>query len=680
MSDPTVEPGASTPNRQDHQSAESAPPANAESTPVASSEPVRSGEQSSSAGAGGASASESETSSGGDGVNRPRRRRGSRGGRNRNRSGGAQGNSGNAATTESDTADGQPPASSDAADGGDRPNQRVQPRPSDSAGADDVVAAKPQIGDSRPAPEADGADASPKAEGQASGQPRSGNRRRRGGRGRGGGGGGQQQGQNAQKAQNAPQGEQSQNTQPNQQKGQQRKGVAPKPVEAILGGDAPDLDDETLEKRKGRERNGRPVGRYMMAVSVRPEATQIAVLEGRNLIEHYVSRPADDVAQIHGNIYLGKVQNVLPGMEAAFVDIATPKNAVLYRGDVQFDADDVEGAAANARIEQILKPRQTIICQVTKNPIAHKGARLTQEVSLPGRFVVLIPNSSTYGISKRLDDGERRRLRNILDKVKPPQHGVIVRTAAEGVTSEEISSDVRRLLSQWEQIENLANTTQAPALLYREPDMAVRVIREEFSDNYRSVVIDDQALYSDVHEYVSSISPALADRIEFYDRSTEPLSIFERHHVHEQVHKALDRKVWLPSGGSLIIEHTEALTVIDVNTGKNVGSKSLEETVYRNNLEAAVEIAKQLRLRDIGGIIVIDFIDMEIKGNRDDVVKVFREALARDKTRTQVFDISELGLVEMTRKRIGEGLLESFATQCPDCEGRGVQVDPDLLV
>ena len=649
MSDPTVEPGASTPNRQDHQSAQSAPSANAESTPTASSEPARTVAQSGPEGSGGASASEGEASPSEDGVNRPRRRRGSRGGRNRNRSGGAQNNSGNASSTE-------------------------------TASADDPVAPKPQIGDSRPAPEPDEADTSPKDEGQASGQPRSGNRRRRGGRGRGGGGGGQQQGQNAEKAQNAQQGQQTQNVQPNQQKGQQRKGVAPKPVEAILGGDGPDLDEETLEKRKGRERNGRPVGRYMMAVSVRPEATQIAVLEGRNLIEHYVSRPADDVAQIHGNIYLGKVQNVLPGMEAAFVDIATPKNAVLYRGDVQFDADDVEGAAANARIEQILKPRQTIICQVTKNPIAHKGARLTQEVSLPGRFVVLIPNSSTYGISKRLDDGERRRLRNILDKVKPPQHGVIVRTAAEGVTSEEISSDVRRLLSQWEQIENLANTTQAPALLYREPDMAVRVIREEFSDNYRSVVIDDEALYKDVHDYVSSISPALADRIEYYDRSTEPLSIFERHHVHEQVHKALDRKVWLPSGGSLIIEHTEALTVIDVNTGKNVGSKSLEETVYRNNLEAAVEIAKQLRLRDIGGIIVIDFIDMEIKGNRDDVVKVFREALARDKTRTQVFDISELGLVEMTRKRIGEGLLESFAAQCPDCEGRGVQVDPDLLV
>ncbi|CAB4724520.1 unannotated protein [freshwater metagenome] len=672
MSDPTVEPGASTPNRQDHQSAESAPSANTESTPNAATEPGRSGGQPSSSGTGEANGSDGETSPSGDGVNRPRRRRGSRGGRNRNRSGGGQSNSANGV---SDAADGESSSADSGAESGELAKPRAQ-RPSEAA-----AAPKPQIGDSRPAPESEGAEATPKAEGQASGQPRSGNRRRRGGRGRGGGGGGgQQQGQNAQNAQNAQQGQQSQNAQQNQPKGQQRKSGAPKPVEAILGGDGPDLDDETLEKRKGRERNGRPVGRYMMAVSVRPEATQIAVLEGRNLIEHYVSRPADDVAQIHGNIYLGKVQNVLPGMEAAFVDIATPKNAVLYRGDVQFDADDVEGSAANARIEQILKPRQTIICQVTKNPIAHKGARLTQEVSLPGRFVVLIPNSSTYGISKRLDDGERRRLRNILDKVKPPQHGVIVRTAAEGVTSEEISSDVRRLLSQWEQIENLANTTQAPALLYREPDMAVRVIREEFSDNYRSVVIDDEALYRDVHDYVSSISPALADRIEFYDRSTEPLSIFERHHVHEQVHKALDRKVWLPSGGSLIIEHTEALTVIDVNTGKNVGSKSLEETVYRNNLEAAIEIAKQLRLRDIGGIIVIDFIDMEIKGNRDDVVKVFREALARDKTRTQVFDISELGLVEMTRKRIGEGLLESFATQCPDCEGRGVQIDPDLLV
>jgi len=619
-----------------------------------------------------------EGASSGEGANRPRRRRGSRGGRNRNRSGGGQSGAANA----SGPTDGDDTGSPDLDRQPDElPKRTSQNRPRDVVAAEEALVKKPQIGDSRPAPAADAAEVSdaPKSEGQGGGQTRSGNRRRRGGRGRGGSGG-QQQGQSTSQGQSALPSGQGQNAGQQNKGQQQKKGAAPRPVEAILGGDGPDLDDETLEKRKGRERKGRPVGRYMMAVSVRPEATQIAVLEGRNLIEHYVSRPADDVAQIHGNIYLGKVQNVLPGMEAAFVDIATPKNAVLYRGDVQFDAEDVEGGASNARIEQILKPRQTIICQVTKNPIAHKGARLTQEVSLPGRFVVLIPNSSTYGISKRLDDGERKRLRNILDKVKPPQHGVIVRTAAEGVTSEEISSDVRRLLSQWDQIEALANSAQAPALLYREPDMAVRVIREEFNDNYRSVVIDDEALFNDVHDYVSSISPALADRIEYYDRSAEPLSIFERHHVHEQVHKALDRKVWLPSGGSLIIEHTEALTVIDVNTGKNVGSKSLEETVYRNNLEAAIEIAKQLRLRDIGGIIVIDFIDMEIKGNRDDVVRVFRDALARDKTRTQVFDISELGLVEMTRKRIGEGLLESFATQCPDCEGRGVQIDPDLLV
>lgn len=676
MSDQTVDPGDSTPNNQSRPQPDTASSGAAESLPQATNEsrPATDSSPSSTSADSTASVSPDGTPSG-DGGNRPRRRRGSRGGRNRNRSGGGQ--SGANAMTSTDNDDTGAPDLERQPD--ELPKRVSQNRPRDTAAAEEALVKKPQIGDSRPAPAAESTEAdsgdgdASKAEGQGGGQARSGNRRRRGGRGRGGGG--QQQGQNTQ------QGPSDQQGQSGQQKGQQqKKGGTPRPVEAILGGDGPDLDDETLEKRKGRERKGRPVGRYMMAVSARPEATQIAVLEGRNLIEHYVSRPADDVAQIHGNIYLGKVQNVLPGMEAAFVDIATPKNAVLYRGDVQFDAEDVEGGSSNARIEQILKPRQTIICQVTKNPIAHKGARLTQEVSLPGRFVVLIPNSSTYGISKRLDDSERKRLRNILDKVKPPQHGVIVRTAAEGVTSEEISSDVRRLLSQWDQIEALANSAQAPALLYREPDMAVRVIREEFNDNYRSVVIDDEALFNDVHDYVSSISPALADRIEHYDRSTEPLSIFERHHVHEQVHKALDRKVWLPSGGSLIIEHTEALTVIDVNTGKNVGSKSLEETVYRNNLEAAVEIAKQLRLRDIGGIIVIDFIDMEVKGNRDDVVRVFRDALARDKTRTQVFDISELGLVEMTRKRIGEGLLESFADQCPDCEGRGVRIDPDLLI
>jgi ribonuclease E len=415
-----------------------------------------------------------------------------------------------------------------------------------------------------------------------------------------------------------------------------------------------------------------------MCVQVREGVTQVAVMEGRSLIEHHVSRPADDVGQIHGNIYLGRVQNVLPGMEAAFVDIATPKNAVLYRGDVAFDPGDVE-TKDTARIEHILRPRQMILCQVTKNPIGAKGARLTQEVSLPGRFVVLIPNSKTYGISKRLNDGERKRLRSILDRVKPAEHGVILRTAAEDATEHELTADMTRLLAQWAEIEEAAKTANGPTLLYREPELAVRVIREEFNADFRSVVIDDQRLFDEVRSYVEAFNPELADRVEYFDRQSEPLSLFETHHVHEQIHKALDRKVWLPSGGSLIIEHTEALTVIDVNTGRNVGSTNLEETVFQNNLEAAQEIAHQLRLRDIGGIIVIDFIDMEIKDNRRKVVDSFRQALARDKTRTQVFDISELGLVEMTRKRIGEGLITAFAGECPECSGRGMKVDFSLL-
>jgi ribonuclease E len=444
--------------------------------------------------------------------------------------------------------------------------------------------------------------------------------------------------------------------------------------------DEPLADDDASERRRGRERKGRPVGRYLMCVHVRPEATQIAVLEGRALIEHYLSVPQDDTNQIDGNIYIGRVQNVLPGMEAAFIDIGTPKNAVLYRGDVRYDKDDlVEGGGkSDVRIEQLLRPGQTILCQVTKNPIGTKGARLTQEVSLPGRFVVLIPNSDTYGISKRLADDERKRLRRILDDVRPAGHGLIVRTAAEGASADELRRDVARLQSQWEQIDGLAKRSKAPALLYREPDMAVRVIREEFNRNYRGVVIDDQSLYEDVRSYVASISPELADRVELYDE-TDPLPMFERHHVHEQLHKALDRKVWLPSGGSIIIERTEALTVIDVNTGRNVGKSSLEETVFRNNLEAADEIARQLRLRDIGGIIVIDFIDMEIRQNREQVMRAFRDALARDKTRTQVFDISELGLVEMTRKRVSEGLIESFSSTCPMCSGRGIVLDDSLL-
>ena len=521
--------------------------------------------------------------------------------------------------------------------------------------------------------------------------PGSGNRRRRrrrgGGGGGGSGGGGSQGGSQPGSAQaQGAKTDRGQGAQGGQRSGSAGKAggaqAAPTPVEAVLvdDGGPVNLDAKTLKKRSGRQRKGKAVGRYQMNVHVDPEGqTHIAVLEGRSLIEHFVSRPADDISQIHGNIYIGRVENVLPGMEAAFIDIGTPKNAVLYRGDVHYDPEDVQEKGPQPRIEDVLKARQLILCQVTKNPIGHKGARLTQEVSLPGRFVVLVPNNGTYGISKRLPDNERKRLRNILDKVKPKEHGVIVRTAAENITAEEIERDVARLLKQWEQIDALARKQKGPALLYREPDMAVRVIREEFNKEYRAVLIDDEGLYREVHDYVAAISPALGDRVTYYDKDAETLPLFERYQVTEQLKKGLDRKVWLPSGGSLIIEHTEALTVIDVNTGRNVGSSSLEETVLHNNLEAAVEIARQLRLRDIGGIIVIDFVDMEVKANRDELVRTFKEALSRDKTRTQVFSVSELGLVEMTRKRIGEGLLESFADQCGVCHGRGVVMSSSVV-
>lgn len=549
---------------------------------------------------------------------------------------------------------------------------------------------KPQIGDSMAAGPPSEA---PTGEADGSGSNSSGAARRRRRRGRGGGGGGagaqnggsegsgggeNGAGQNPvpqTSGQNGQQGTQGTGARSQSKKPAASNRSAPQPIEAVLTDDEGPvhLDAKMTKKRSGRQRKGKATGRYQMNVHVDVDGnTHIAVLEGRSLTEHYVSRPADDVSQIHGNIYAGRVENVLPGMEAAFIDIATPKNAVLYAGDIQYDREDLDRGGERPRIENVLKNGQLLLSQVTKNPIGHKGARLTQEVSLPGRFVVLVPNSSTYGISKRLPDGERKRLRQLLDRVKPAEHGVIVRTAAENVTTEELERDVARLVGQWEQITQLFAQQNRPGLLYREPDMAVRVIREEFNTEYRAVIIDEPKLFADVHDYVSAISPTLGDRVQLYDRTVEPLPLFERYQITEQLRKGLDRKVWLPSGGSLIIEHTEALTVIDVNTGRNVGSSSLEETVFRNNLEAAVEIARQLRLRDIGGIIVVDFIDMEIKPNRDELVRVFKDALARDKTRTQVFSVSELGLVEMTRKRIGEGLLESFADQCEACAGRGV--------
>ncbi|HEX7132015.1 MAG TPA: Rne/Rng family ribonuclease [Iamia sp.] len=681
-----------TPRGSTAPSSETTPRPEPPASGAASASEAKGDRPSSSAGGGGGDATPGEGSSGGG-----RRRRGSRGGRGRSGGGGGD--------TSGETAGGRAAGGSPPGDAG--PGTSA-PRPAAEAPAGGPPA-RPKIGDTRPAPPADaggGGGAAP-TDGSGDGASPARKRRRRGGRGRGKGGqgggasgagdgrnGGSGGGGNANANGGGRQGGRGEGR--NQGGGGRQggqggggqgggRGRGQKPVQPVTAvtGTAVELDDDVLAARRGRERKGKAVGRYLMAVHVQAEATQIAILEGRSLIEHQVSRPADDISQIHGNIYLGKVQNVLPGMEAAFVDIGTPKNAVLYRSDARADddLDQPKQQRSNAKIEDMLRAKQLILCQVTKNPIAHKGARLTQEVSLPGRFVVLVPNSTTYGISKRLPDDERKRLRNILDKVRPKGHGLIVRTAAEGVTASEIEADVLRLAGQWQQIEALAERArnQGPSLLYREPDTAIRMIREELNNDFRKVVIDDRRLFEEVLDYVSSISPEMAERVEHYDAATEPLPLFEKHHIHEQLHKALDRKVWLPSGGSLIIEHTEALTVIDVNTGKNVGKSSLEQTVFANNLEAAEEVARQLRLRDIGGIIVIDFIDMEVAKNRDEVIKTFRDALARDKTRTQVFDISQLGLVEMTRKRIGEGLLESFASGCPHCEGRGVVIDTALL-
>lgn len=515
----------------------------------------------------------------------------------------------------------------------------------------------PRIGDTRPAP-ASSSEVTPSSEPRPSGS--GGGNRKRNNRGRGRGGQGQSGGS--------------------------------RPIARDLGtpveASAPELAENSdggkgrsKTRRRGSERKARGQGRYLMCVHTSGDATHIATLEGRSLVEYTVARQSDEVSQIDGNIYVGRIQNVLPGMELAFVDIGIPKNAVLYKGDVSVDRDDIDGETKpndNRRIEEILKGGQVVVCQVTKNAIGAKGARLTQEVSLPGRFAVLVPNSSTIGISKRLPDGERRRLRKIIDDVKPARHGIIIRTAAEGVSSEDLTRDVTSLVAKWDAIEAEVAKSPQPRLVYRDLDLAVRILREELNDDYRGVIIDDKELYEKVREYVVAVNPELADRVELYDRQSEDLPLFERYFVHEQLHRALDRKVFLPSGGSLIIERTEALTVVDVNTGKNVGTTNLEETVFRNNLEAAEEVARQLRLRDIGGIIVIDFIDMEAKGNREAVASALRQALSRDKTRTQVFDISELGLVEMTRKRVNEGLLESVSTACQVCDSRGFIINTGL--
>ena len=410
-----------------------------------------------------------------------------------------------------------------------------------------------------------------------------------------------------------------------------------------------------------------------MVVRQRKDRTQIAVLEDGVLVEHYVNRSSHQ--SYVGNVYLGKVQNVLPSMEAAFVDVGKGRNAVLYAGEVNFDVSGLEGQPK--RIESALKSGQSVIVQVTKDPVGHKGARLTSQVSLPGRYLVYVPGASMTGISRKLPDTERNRLKQILKKVMPENAGVIVRTAAEGAAEEELSRDVARLAAQWEAIEKKAKTASAPALLYGEPDLTIRVIRDVFNEDFSRLVVSGDEAWDVVDEYVKYVAPHLADRLTRWQGERDA---FAEYRVDEQLAKALERKVWLPSGGSLVIDKTEAMTVVDVNTGKFTGQGgNLEETVTRNNLEAAEEIVRQLRLRDVGGIVVIDFIDMVLESNRELVLRRLLECLARDRTKHQVAEVTSLGLVQMTRKRVGAGLLEAFSTPCECCNGRGVILtfDPD---
>ncbi|MFC8913713.1 Rne/Rng family ribonuclease, partial [Streptomyces cinereoruber] len=442
-----------------------------------------------------------------------------------------------------------------------------------------------------------------------------------------------------------------------------------------------------LEAKKQRRREGREQGRRrvpiiteaeflarreaverVMVVRQNGERTQIGVLEDNVLVEHYVNK--EQATSYVGNVYLGKVQNVLPSMEAAFVDIGKGRNAVLYAGEVNFEALGM--GHGPRRIESALKSGQSVLVQVTKDPIGHKGARLTSQVSLPGRYLVYVPEGSMTGISRKLPDTERARLKTILKKIVPEDAGVIVRTAAEGASEDELRRDVERLQAQWEDIQKKAKSGNAPTLLYGEPDMTVRVVRDIFNEDFSKVIVSGDDAWETIHGYVGHVAPDLTDRL---SKWTSEVDVFATYRIDEQLMKALDRKVWLPSGGSLVIDKTEAMIVVDVNTGKFTGQGgNLEETVTRNNLEAAEEIVRQLRLRDLGGIVVIDFIDMVLESNRDLVLRRLLECLGRDRTKHQVAEVTSLGLVQMTRKRVGQGLLESFSETCVHCNGRGVIV------
>jgi ribonuclease E len=425
-------------------------------------------------------------------------------------------------------------------------------------------------------------------------------------------------------------------------------------------------DGEFLARRENVDRE--------MVVRQIGDRIQIGVIEDKVMVEHYVNRNAN-VSYV-GNVYLGRVQNVLPSMEAAFVDIGKGRNAVLYAGEVNWDAAGISESSPR-KIEMVLKTGQPVLVQVTKDPIGQKGARLTSQISLPGRYVVYVPGGGMSGISKRLPESERTRLKAILKNLIPEEAGVIVRTAAEGVSEEELTNDVARLKAQWEDIYAKSQNPNfhAPAVLLSEPDLAVRVIRDIFNEDFRTLIIQGEEAYAEINEYLGSIAPELVTKIEKYTGTGD---LFADYRVEEQLAKAFDRKVYLPSGGSLVIDRTEAMIVIDVNTGKFIGKGgNLEETVTKNNLEAAEEIARQLRLRDLGGIIVIDFIDMVLESNREAVLRRLIECLGRDRTKHQVAEVTSLGLVQMTRKRVGQGLIEAFSTTCDACSGRGIHIHMD---
>ncbi|WP_408611301.1 translation initiation factor IF-2 N-terminal domain-containing protein [Lolliginicoccus lacisalsi] len=614
---------------------------------------------------------EDETSESGtdddDGGKRNRRRRRGRRGRGRGKgenTSGDEGSSESDSDTSAEQSDDAPSAKDSGSSGTDQPG-KAEPA---QGGSDTAKAAADEPGDSESTDESSGDD-SDETSGSSSSRRRRRRRRRRG---------------SGDDASDATPGEDPPNTVVHER--EPRSKPRKDEVQGISG-------STRLEAKRQRRRDGREAVRRRPPILTEAEflarresvervmvvrekrasnqpgtTTQIGVLEDGMLVEHFVTSAAS--GSIVGNIYLGRVQNVLPSMEAAFVDIGRGRNGVLYAGEVNWDAAGLDGGAR--KIEQALRPGDQVLVQVSKDPVGHKGARLTTQVSLAGRFLVYVPEGSSTGISRKLPDNERRRLKEILREIVPDDAGVIVRTASEGVPAEELARDVDRLRKLWASIseESKADKGKAPRALYEEPDLLVKVVRDMFNEDFAQLVVQGDRVWETVEGYVRKVAPDLLDRVHKHE---EKIDVFERFRIDEQISKALDRKVWLPSGGTLVIDRTEAMTVIDVNTGKFTGSGgNLEETVTRNNLESAEEIVRQLRLRDVGGMIVIDFIDMVLESNRDLVLRRLTEALARDRTRHQVSEVTSLGLVQMTRKRIGTGLVEAFSTTCEHCHGRGI--------